>query len=102
MTKVPQSVRNLAFALLLFHLFAFPAFVHAQGGEAKRLRVLLVLDTDDKMGATWGLDGQNMKHLIRELLQKQGLDGRYTIDMFTGNKVTADSVLDYYKNLKTG
>src|SRR5437660_2111894 len=102
MAKVPQSVRNLAFALLLFHLFAFPAVANAQGGEARRLRVLLVLDTDDKMGATWGLDGQNMKHLLHDLLNRQGLEGRYTLDMFTGDQVTPKAVLAYYKDLKTG
>jgi hypothetical protein len=75
--------------------------VRGQGGEAKRLRVLLVLDTEDRMGATWGLDGQNMKHTLEALLRKQGLQDRFTLDMYTGTKVTPESVLTYYKNLKT-
>jgi hypothetical protein len=97
-----RNLHRLALTIALVQIALSPAVACAQGGEAKRLRVLLVLDTDDRMGATWGLDGQNMKNLLRVLLERQGLDGRYTLDMFTGNKVTADSVLSYYKSLKTG
>jgi hypothetical protein len=97
-----RHLRRLALAIALVQLLLLPAAAHAQDREAKRLRVLLVLDTDDRMGATWGLDGQNMKNLLRVLLNKQGLEDRYTLDMFTGNKVTAESVLTYYRNLKTG
>jgi hypothetical protein len=97
-----KTLRQLSLAIALVSILFLPAAAHVQNREAKRLRVLLVLDTDDRMGATWGLDGQNMKHLLRELLDKQGLKDRYTLDMFTGSKVTSQSVLSYYKDLKTG
>lgn len=70
--------------------------------EADRLRVLLVLDTDDKMGATWGLDGANVKAVLEAALKRQQLDGRYTIDVLTGKDVTPDKVLQYYAGLNVG
>jgi hypothetical protein len=70
--------------------------------EAAKVRVLLVLDTDDGMGDTWGLDGENMKALIEHVVSKQGLQGRVIIDHFTGDKVSPKTVLDYYKRLDVG
>src|SRR5438128_7930348 len=87
------------------HLLGVIAAAPARGQEeASRVRVLLVLDTLDRMGATWGLDGENIKALFEHAFHKQGLvPGRqYTIDMFTGHQVTVKSVLDYYRNLDAG
>jgi hypothetical protein len=69
--------------------------------EASRVRVLLLLDTDDRMGATWGLDGDNMKEVIEAAFIKQGLKDRFTIDMLVGKNVTSDHVMKYYANLKS-
>jgi hypothetical protein len=83
-------------------MLAAPTAARAQIGEAAKVRVLLVLDTDDQMGATWGLDGDNMKALLENMVQKQGLIGRVIIDRFTGNKVSPQSVLEYYRKLDVG
>ncbi|MBI3410807.1 MAG: hypothetical protein HY040_20925 [Planctomycetes bacterium] len=69
--------------------------------EASRVRVLLVLDTDDAGGPTWGLDGENMKAMFEATLGKQKLGGRFTLDVVTGKQVTADGILLYYAQLKT-
>ncbi len=69
--------------------------------EASRVRVLLLLDTDDRMGATWGLDGDNMKEVMEAAFVKQGLKDRFTIDMLVGKNVTSDNVMKYYANLKS-
>jgi hypothetical protein len=68
--------------------------------EAKRVHVLIVVDTDDMAGATWGLDGKNVKAVVDAGLKKQKLDGRYTLDMLTAKSVTPAQVLKYYGSLK--
>ncbi len=96
-----RAHRLLSVALLVA-LLLHPATVHAQPkGEASKVRVLLVLDTDDQMGQTWGLDGDNVRLLIEHMVKKQGLEGRVTIDHFTGAKCSPREVLDYYAKLDT-
>jgi hypothetical protein len=93
---------RLASAALLLGLLLHPAVAHAQPkAEASKVRVLLVLDTDDQMGATWGLDGDNVRLLVEHMVKKQGLEGRVTIDHFTGDKCSPKVVLDYYNKLDT-
>lgn len=96
-----QAIR-LGLAVIAVGLMLLPSPVAAQPqAEASKVRVLLVLDTDDSMGATWGLDGENVKALIENMVAKQGLQGRVTIDHFTGAMCTAKKVLDYYNALDT-
>jgi hypothetical protein len=73
----------------------------AQGvpAEASRVRFLIVVDTDDHAGATWGLDGKNLKAVLEAGLRKQKLEGRFTIDMVTGSQVNPGYVLSYYDKL---
>lgn len=79
-----------------------PALARADApDEASRVRILLVLDTDDKQGVTWGLDGDNMQAVLQAALRKQKLDARSTIDIFTGSKVTPEKILGYYASLQT-
>jgi Caspase domain len=98
-----SKVRFAAFILTL-QIFALCATPVAAQDQASRVRILLVLDTFDRMGATWGLDGENMEALFDHCFTAQGLaKGReYTIDRFTGKKVTPKNVLDYYRNLNVG
>jgi hypothetical protein len=98
MTLARRCILVLAICLVVT---ATPAFAQE---DAARVRILLVLDTLDRMGATWGLDGENMSALFDHAFSKQGLvKGRhYTLDMFTGNKVTPKAVLDYYRTLNVG
>lgn len=93
-----------ALVLGAYLLGAIPAAPAVAQEEASRVRILLVLDTLDRMGATWGLDGENMKALFEHAFKKQGLQPgwHYTIDMFTGQQVTAKAVLDYYRHLNVG
>ncbi len=93
---------RLVVAVLLYAAWA-PAPAAGQAPqEVKRVRVLLALDTDDRMGATWGLDGDNLRLLIEHAVKKQGLAGRVTIDQFTGKQCAPQFILGYYQNLNTG
>ncbi|MCI0641752.1 MAG: C13 family peptidase [Gemmataceae bacterium] len=91
----PRLVLAIVLVILL------PGFALAQADEASRVRVLLVLDTEDRMGATWGLDGENRKEVLEAAFQKLNLGDRVTIDTFIGKKVTPENILGYYKKLKT-
>src|SRR5258708_7460698 len=85
--------------ILALTLLIAPSAALAQAAEAAKVHVLLVLDTDDREGQTWGLDGENMKALIENMVKRQGLEGRVVIDHFTGAKVSAKYVLDFYNKL---
>jgi hypothetical protein len=92
-------LRRLLALSLIVALIA-PQHVGAQTGEASRVRVLIAVDTDDQMGATWGLDGENLKTILAAAAQKQDLNGRMTIETFTGNQVSPEKILTYYENLQ--
>ena len=72
-------------------------FPHAASSLTFNFRATLPV----AQGATWGLDGENVRALIEHMVHKQGLKDRVTIDHFTGDMVTAKSVLDYYDRLDT-
>jgi hypothetical protein len=95
---VTSSLRR--FACILCILACTPHLDSAQTSEASRVRVLIAVDTDDQMGATWGLDGANLKSILSAAFEKQGLTGRVTIDKFTGKQMTTDNILGYYENLQ--
>lgn len=73
-----------------------------KGEEASHLHVLLVLDTNDQMGATWGRDGENLEALLETAFRRQQLDGRYTITRLTGSDVTPENILAHYRDLRVG
>ena len=75
----------------------WPAAVKAH--EAARLRILLVVDTDDRLGVTWGRDGDNVKMVLEAALKKQRLGDRFTLDLLTGKQVTPDRIVAYYRDL---
>lgn len=94
-----RSVR-LLLALSLAALGS-PTF-GADAPEASRVRILIAVDTDDQMGATWGLDGANLRVILEAAAKRQNLGERVTIETFTGKQVTADNIVAYYANLPTG
>ena len=67
--------------------------------EAARLRILVVVDTDDRLGITWGRDGDNVKAVFESALRKQQLGERYTLEVFAGKQVTPGRILAYYRDL---
>lgn len=96
-----RTLSRLAITLIVVQ-FACPGQAWAQAlQEASRVRILLVLDTDDRMGSTWGLDGENMKEMLEATLKRQKLEGRFTIDVFTGSQVTPANILRHFSTLKT-
>jgi len=99
-------MRFLRFSALALACSFGPAFIQIAycQAEASRVRILLVLDTLDRMGATWGLDGDNMLGLFEHAFKKQGLvkGKQFTIDVLTGKQVTPKQVLDYYTKLDVG
>ncbi len=103
-TSMSLPVRRLLAALALA-LLAAPlvrADQPVKGEEAAHVRFLIVVDTDDREGATWGLDGKNLKAVLEAGLEAQTLNGRYTIDMVTGRHVAPGHVLKYYRDVKVG
>ncbi len=96
---MPSSLRRLLALILLLALLG-PQSAWGQAPEASRVRLLIAVDTDDQMGATWGLDGENMKTVLAAIVQKQGLQGRMSIEMFSGQQVTPENILAYYANLQ--
>src|SRR5947207_7400306 len=97
MINMPRRLLAMALILVLVSLA-----LGADAPEASRVRILIAVDTDDQMGATWGLDGANLKVILEAAAKKQSLGDRVTIDTFTGKQVTADNILAYYANLPTG
>ena len=73
-----------------------------KGREAPRLRILVVVDTDDRLGVTWGRDGDNVKAVLDSAIKKQQLGDRVTVDVFTGKQVTPERVLAHYRELAAG
>jgi hypothetical protein len=67
--------------------------------EAARLRILLVVDTDDRLGITWGRDGDNVKTVLESAVKKQQLGDRCTLEVFAGQQVTPGRILAYYRDL---
>lgn len=91
----------LAAALALIGLTANPAPGDA-GGEATRVRILLVVDTHGFAAKENGFafDKDSMKRVIKEALRDQNLEDRYTLDILDGNDAAPQKVLDYYRDLK--
>jgi hypothetical protein len=92
-------------AAALFALLWVPHRAAAQApAEASRVRILLVCDMagDSKERQRRTVNRNEMELVLEELLRKQGLGKRYTLDILAGPKVTRDAVLNYYARLKTG
>jgi hypothetical protein len=70
--------------------------------EATRLRILVVVDTDDRLGVTWGRDGDNVKAVLESALKKQHLDDRHTLEVFTGKQVTPERIIAHYRDRAPG
>jgi hypothetical protein len=68
--------------------------------EAARVHFLIVVDTDDGAGKTWGLDGRTFKAVVYAGLKKQNLESRVSFETFSGKDVTSGKVLRYYHDLR--
>src|SRR6058998_1048554 len=74
----------------------------AEPGEATRVRILMALYT--KKGETPGkerVDGEAIQRVVEAGFKAQGLQGRYTLDVLSGDDATVDNVVKYYRDLKT-
>jgi hypothetical protein len=96
----PTPIRRLLATLAVLLVLTQGALAVEQPAEASRVRFLIVVDTHDSDGATWGLDGRNLKAVLEAGLRKQQLDGRFTIETLVGNGVRPDNVLKHYADLK--
>src|SRR5262245_1782825 len=111
-----MDIRRIGRVVVLLALFTAEAAAQApgdrsdaprsgaaiKGPETTRVHVLLVADTHDQMGATWGRDTANMKAILEAAFRQQKLDGRYTITLLAGKEVTPENILDHYRKLRTG
>src|SRR5262245_21831466 len=70
--------------------------------EASRVRILMVIDTNgDTSGIGIALNERILTDALRDSFHRQGLVGRYTLDVLRGDKATPERVLNHYRNLKT-
>ncbi len=98
-------LRNLGFLAGLLAAWAtLSPTATAQGAEAARLHVLLVIDSQGKNAGPLGImtDGVNLQRAFQEFFRDQGLTRRATLTVLSGARATPQSVLTYYRNLKTG
>src|SRR5262245_30452669 len=66
--------------------------------ELRRLHALLVIDTRSGLGESVKVDGTNVDRLLSSRLPKD----RVEIKVLTGNDVSAEMILSYYRGLKVG
>jgi hypothetical protein len=93
-----QSIRILG-AVALFLALGQSAFA---AGEASRVRILLVIDTDTKGAVSFGAghDRDNMRATLLKGLKAQNMP--YTLDVLQGANATKERIYSYYENLKSG
>ncbi len=97
---VQFSMRWLARWLALAALLA-PATAWAQG-ESTRLRFVIVVDTEDQMGKTWGQDGDNVRAVVAAAAQRQNLGPRVAIDVLSGKQVTPENIINHLRTMPVG
>jgi hypothetical protein len=87
-------------ALLLLLASPFGTRLRA---EASRVRILLLVDRSGNADERWRrtVNLNRVHSTLRRNLRKQGLAGRYTIDVFNGSRMSPETVLNYYRNLRT-
>ncbi len=93
---------NVLARLFLLLAVLFGALVPSvEGGDAEvgQVRVIVVVDTDDAMGETWKLDGDNVRAVLEAGFRKQGLSDRVAFEVFQGKRVNAQTVLQYIESL---
>ena len=56
----------------------------------------------DRLGITWGRDGDNVKAVLESAIKKQQLGDRYSLDVFTGKQVTPDRIVAHFRDLAVG
>jgi hypothetical protein len=86
------------FVALLAALIAASALAQGRpgSGELRRVRVLVIADTDSDLATSVKIDLARIRALFAVHVPKS----RYTLDVLDGKKVTRQNVLDYYRNLK--
>lgn len=95
---------SLTTAALLLSAVLLGSATLAAEEEASRVRILLVIHTNGEVEGKecgFAVDGQSVREVIETNLKKQRLENRYTLDVLTGDDVTAAKVLGYYRTLKT-
>src|SRR5947209_2467229 len=96
--------RFLIGAVLFVFLFASPLTSRPVWAEASRVRILLLSDRSGNARERQrrAVTLNRLRSVLRRSLRKQGLRGRYTLDVLAGPRLTPDTVLNYYRNLRTG
>jgi hypothetical protein len=96
------TVRLLAAALALAGGLLAGRANAAEEGEASRVRILLVIDTEgaDAEANGFAHDKDRMKKVIKETMREQNLEDRYTLDVLHGAGATPERVVAYYRTLK--
>src|SRR5262249_19514344 len=96
--------RFLAGAVLFVFLFASPLTSTQVRAEASRVRILLLSDRSGNARERQrrAITLNRLRSVLRSSLRKQGVRGRYTLDVLAGPRLTPDTVFNYYRNLRTG
>jgi hypothetical protein len=73
------------------------------GGEASRVRILLVCDLtgNETEQARRVLNRNTVKRVLQTTLREQGLEQRYTLDVLPAKLTNPEGVLAYYRDLET-
>jgi hypothetical protein len=92
--------RSLAalLAAVALALTPSPAAAQARPEPLKRVRALLVIDTNSNLTAAVKIDRDNLVELLRKTIPPGSLE----LVVFEGDKVNPDDILSYYRNLETG
>jgi hypothetical protein len=95
--------RLLIGAVLFVFLFASPLTSRPVWAEASRVRILLLSDRSGNARERQrrAVTLNRFRSVLRRSLRKQGLRGRYTLDVLSGPRLTPDTVLNYYRNLRS-
>jgi hypothetical protein len=99
MLRTISSNRFVRMSAAVAIFLAIGQYVQASG-EATRLRILLVIDTDAPGAADFGAahDRDNMKNALINGLRRDRLP--HTLDILQGANATPERVIQYYERLK--
>lgn len=91
-----QKLTPCFFALLAYACLC-PGEARAQLAELKRVRALLVIDTNSNLKESVSIDKGRMEYLFARGIPRD----RFELKTLEGNSVTPENILDFFRTVKT-